>query len=148
MTRTTEALHTVGAVVLSVLVFFALLYLVAPVFEWIVNLYGYLVVPERYGGGAEVTRPSVLTLAVRAVLLSGLSAFAALRATFYLLSEAKAGVVVIVFVSAVALWGVVLALLVPTASTVEAIVGGYLPILLAVVPAVVISYVIWQDEKP
>ena len=64
--------QTVGAAIVSVVMFFLLLYIAAPIIESLLNLYGLIFVPERYGGGSEVDNPGFLTLAFRAVVASSL----------------------------------------------------------------------------
>jgi len=147
MSRSRQAFHTVGAAIVTIIVFFALLYLASPVFEWAINLFGRLFVPERFGGGAALDHPGLITRAVRALLLSGVSAFLAFTAAFDILSDAKSGLVAIGFSVAVAAWGTVMAILVPTQSAWEAILVGYVPILLVVVPALGLSYVMWQEHR-
>lgn len=72
--------QTVGAAIVSVVMFFLLLYIAAPIIESLLNLYGLIFVPERYGGGSEVDNPGFLTLAFRAIVASSLAAVGAFMA--------------------------------------------------------------------
>lgn len=96
--------QTIGAMVVSVVAFFVLLYVVAPIIETLLNLFGGFFVPARYGGGSEVDNPGILTLAIRAIIASGLSAVGAFMAAFRLFTEAHAKSVAIVFAIAVLAW--------------------------------------------
>lgn len=69
--------QTIGAAIVSVVVFFLLLYVSATIIESLLNIYGVLFVPERYGGGGEIDNPDFLTLAFRAILASSLAAVGA-----------------------------------------------------------------------
>lgn len=135
--------HTFGAVIISVTVFFLLIYLVAPVFEYLLNLFGKYFVPSRFGGGAESEHPGILTMLVRGVLVSGLSAYAAMLSAFYFFFSANPKVVGGVFGAVVLLWGAVF------------VVAGIMtkhylePIVLfgsGILPPCLIAYWAWQGD--
>ena len=46
--------QTIAASLLSVMLFFLLIYVVAPIIDSLLHVYGRGFVPERYGGGSEV----------------------------------------------------------------------------------------------
>lgn len=96
--------RTIGAIVVSVVAFFVLLYIVAPFLESLLSIFGRFFVPERYGGGSEVDNPGILTLAIRAIMISSLSAYVAFMASFWLFADAHAKSVAIVFAIVVVAW--------------------------------------------
>lgn len=132
-----------GAVLVSVIMFFVFVYLIAPIFEYLLNLFGTFFVPSRFGGGAASEHPSVLTMLIRSILVSGLSAYAAIVSAFYLFFRANSKVVAGVFGVVVVLWGSIFVVAgIMTKHYLEpAILFGT-----GVLPPCCIAYWIWQGD--
>lgn len=135
--------QTVGAAIVSVVVFFLLLYVAAPIIESLLNLHGRLFVPERYGGGSEVDNPGLLTLAFRAIMASGLSALCAFMASFKLFSSAHAKTVAVVFGLVIVAWG---GLFVLAGLSSGEVLAPLLIVGLGAVPPLFVAYWAWQGE--
>lgn len=133
--------QTIAAAIASVIVFFLLLYVVAPIIESLLNLLGRFFVPERYGGGSEVANPGLLNLAFRAIMASGVSAYAAFAASFKFFSKVHAKTVAVVFALAIAAWAVLFVYLGFMAGTVAA---PLLVVVLGAAPALFLAYWVWQ----
>jgi hypothetical protein len=135
--------QTVGAAIVSVVVFFLLLYVAAPIIESLLNLHGRLFVPERYGGGSEVDNPGLLTLAFRAIMASGLSAVGAFMAGFKLFSSAHAKTVSVVFGLVIVAWA---GLFVLAGLSSGAVLMPLLMVGLGAAPPLFVAYWAWQGE--
>jgi len=135
--------QTVGAAIVSVVVFFLLLYVAAPIIESLLNLHGRLFVPERYGGGSEVDNPGLLTLAFRAIMASGLSAVGAFKAGFKLFSNAHAKTVAVVFGLVVVAWA---GLFVLAGLSSGEVLMPLVMVGLGAAPPLFVAYWAWQGE--
>ena len=133
--------QTVGAAIVSVVMFFLLLYIAAPIIESLLNLYGLIFVPERYGGGSEVDNPGFLTLAFRATVASSLAAVGAFMASFKLFSSAHAKTVAAVFGLIVVAW---CGLFVVAGLSSSAVLMPLLIVVLGAVPPLFVAYWAWQ----
>lgn len=135
--------QTIVAAIVSVLVFFLLLYVAAPIIESLLNLHGRLFVPERYGGGSEADNPGILNLGFRAIIASGLSAYGAFAASFKICSAAHAKTVAIVFGLTIAAW----AGLFVYAGFMDGVVAmPLIMVFLGAAPALFVAYWAWQGE--
>lgn len=135
--------QTVGAAIVSVVVFFLLLYVAAPIIESLLNLHGRLFVPERYGGGSEVDNPGLLTLAFRAIMASGLSAVGAFMAGFKLFSGAHPKIVAGVFGLVIVGWA---GLFVLAGLSSGVVLMPLLMVGLGAAPPLFVAYWAWQGE--
>lgn len=134
---------TIGAALVSVVLFFALLYIVAPIAESLLNLHGRLFVPERYGGGSEVANPGILTLAFRAILASALSGLGALMAAEKFFSAAHMRTVAAIFSVVVIAWAGSFAY-VGLAS--GAVLMPLVMVGLGATPPLVVAYWVWREN--
>jgi len=135
--------HTIGAALVSVLVFFLLLYIAVPIVESLLNLHGRLFVPERYGGGSEVDNPGILTIAIRGIMASGLSAIGAFMACFKLFSEAHTKTVTVVFGLVIVLWA---GIFVFAGLSSGAVLMPLVMIALGAAPPLFVAYWVWEGE--
>jgi hypothetical protein len=135
--------QTIGAMITSIVVFFLLLYVAAPIIESFLNLFGRIFVPERYGGGSEIDNPGFLTLAFRSIMTSGLSAYGAFMASFRLFLSAHVKTVVAAFVFVVIAW----AGLIAVASLSSGMVAMPLTMLgLGAAPALFVAHWAWKGD--
>ncbi len=104
MTNETSWVQTIAATFVCIVVYFFLLYFVAPIVEYLVRQFGIFFVPNRFGGGSEVDNLGILNLAFRMTMASGLSACAAFIASASVCSNAHAKTVAIVFALAITVW--------------------------------------------
>lgn len=135
--------QTIGAAIVSVIVFFFLLYIAAPIVESLMNFHGRLFVPERYGGGSQVDNPGILNLALRAIMASGLSAVGAFAAALKLFSSAHKRALAILFGFVIVAWA---GLFVLAGILSGAVLMPLAMVGLGAVPPLVVAYWAWKDE--
>ena len=141
-----SVVHTTAVAVTVVVVYFVVLYVGTPIIEWALNLYGRWFVPERYGGGRELDNPGVLTLLIRVLLMSGISAWAAFSASVILFQRAHARTVAVALGSSVIAWAGFLVFLMPFETPLKVFMG-VLGIVFMAVPPLVITYILWCEES-
>lgn len=135
--------QTVGAAIVSVVVFFLLLYVAAPIIESLLNLHGRFFVPERYGGGNEVDNPGLIALTIRAIMASGLSAAGAFMAGFKLFSNAHAKNVAVIFGLVIVAWA---GLFVIAGLSLGAVLMPLVVVGLGAAPPLFVAYWAWQGK--
>jgi|OpeIllAssembly_1097287.scaffolds.fasta_scaffold189025_2 hypothetical protein len=135
--------QTIAAAIASIVVFFLLLYFVAPIIESLLNLFGKLFVPERYGGGSEVDNPGILKIAFHGIIASGLSAYGAFAASFSVCSAAHAKTVAVVFGLAIATW---VGIIIYAGFMAGVVAMPLLMVFLGAAPALFVAYWAWRGE--
>jgi hypothetical protein len=138
--------QTVGAAIAVVVIYFVILYIGTPIIQWAFDLYGRLFVPERFGGGREVDNPGLLTLLFRVLLLSGISAWAAVAATFKIFEGAHARAVAVALGVSIVAWAGYLFFLMPVEFTFRAFMAALLVVLMAA-PPLYFTYILWVEES-
>ena len=135
--------RTTLAALTAIALFFALLYLVSPIYEWVMLVYGRIFVPERYGGGTLADDPSLFARGVRVTLISTLSALGAFFGSLWLFANANHKVVAATFTGGILLWVGFLAFFIPYELSFVAAIAVFV-ILLMAAPPLFIAYFIWR----
>src|SRR3972149_1427004 len=141
MNRTFSIWQTIVAAMTSISIYLIMVYIVTPILDNVLIIFGKFFIPERFGGGSDADNPSLLMVIIRGMVMNGLSAYAALKTCSVLFVNAHVRTVVAVFG---------LFLLVGTAlftyrfSHSEGLGALLVPIL--ALPAFYFMYVVWQDE--
>lgn len=134
--------QTTLAAILSVVGFFLLLYVVAPILEVALNIFGRIFIPERLGGGTEAGNPGLLNLAFRAIMASGASALVALAGSTRLFALAHAKTVAVIFALAIVAWGGFFGYIGLSSG---AIFTSLVMVVLGVIPPLVVACWAWQE---
>lgn len=95
-------LSTITACFAIVIIYFFLVFFVAPIVEAALDWHSRVFVPARYGGGEE--SPGLLTLLIRGVMLSGGSAAAAFFGVLVIFRRANLWFVAWAFALAMMAW--------------------------------------------
>jgi hypothetical protein len=146
MENSTSVGHTIGAAVIAVAGYFLLLYLGAPIIEWLLDFFGRWFVPERFGGGSETDSPGLPTLLFRVLFLSGVSAWVALSAGFKMFEDASPRIIAVLLSVAVVIWAGYLLFLVPKTISMHTVMM-ILSVVLVLAPPLYFAYTLWVEES-
>lgn len=140
--RTFSWRQTILAAITSIAIYLIMIYIVTPILDKILIVFGKIFIPERFGGGTEAANPGLLTAIIRGMLMNGLSAYAALKTCSTLFANAHVRTVAVVF-GFVVLIGTALFTYVFFRSD-----GfGALIIPIVALPALYLVYVVWRDKE-
>jgi hypothetical protein len=81
--------HTVGAILVCHGVYLLMVYVVTPILDKILTIFGIFFIPERYGGGSEAQNPGILQLIFWGLVQNGISAYCAITASMAAFSKAN-----------------------------------------------------------
>jgi len=137
--------HTCGAVPTILIAYVLVFHYGTPIIEWVLNLYGRWIVPERFGGGSDPDNHGALATLMRILLISGISAWAAVHVTSSLFRRSHPRIVLSFCAGALVCWaGFLLFLMPPRLSFASVMV--VLMIAVVAVPPLFFAFFIWRDN--
>jgi hypothetical protein len=142
MERTYSRWQTIFAAITSIAIYLIMIYIVTPMLDKILIVFGKILIPERFGGGIEADNPGLLTTIIRGMFMNWLSAYAAFRTCSALFANAHVRTVAVIF-GLVVLTGVGLF----TYAFFHSDGFGALIIPIVALPAIYLVYVAWRDKE-
>lgn len=134
--------QTLSAALTSIVIFFVLLLVVAPIIIDFMNFIGPYLIPQRFGSG-RVDDGGIIAVLIRSIIISGLCAIIALSQALRFFENSNVKLVSITFSLAILIWGGFVSyagfLVGETAFSV-----GFL--LMAVAPPLAVAFYIWRDN--
>lgn len=143
MNRNYSIWQTILAALTSIAIYLLMIYIVTPILDKLLTIFGKYFMPESFGGGSEADNPGLLTLIWRGMLMNGLSSYSALKTCFELFANAHVRAVAVIF-GLVALIGTILFSYVFYRSDGF---GALLIVIMVAIPALYFVYVAWRDEE-
>lgn len=143
MEKSNNFFQTVFGSLFCVIVFFGLLYVATPIFQFILYLYGRIFIPERLGGGSQVDNPGLIQVAIRSLMMSALSAYGGFIVTSWAFSKAHAKTVAAIFSISIIAWA---AFFVYAGASAGDAVTPVIVVVFGAGPALFISYLAWSGE--
>lgn len=134
--KTSSLLQTIGACVVSLIAFFILLYVGGALLDWAWRQF-------------DTKEPGLITLSVRAIITSALSAIGAFSLCGLLFPDGSSKVVPIAFGVGLICWATAMSLLIPFGDVPldVALIAGVLPIALAIGPGLVVAAWVYRDAQ-
>jgi hypothetical protein len=66
-----------------------MIYIITPILDKILTVFGIFFIPERYGGGSEAQNPGMIQLIFQGLIQNGISAYCAIKASMIAFSNAN-----------------------------------------------------------
>lgn len=77
--RTFSLKITFLSTLIAIIIYLIMIYVVVPIFEFLLKIFGRIFVPESLGGGRYVDKPSLIEAIWRGGLMNAVSVYAALK---------------------------------------------------------------------
>ena len=137
--------HTCGAVPTILIAYVLVFHYGTPVIEWVLNLYGTWIVPERFGGGSKLDDRGALANLMQILLISGISTLAAVYATSNLFRRSHPRVVLSFCAGTFVCWAGFLLFLMPPRLSIASVMV-MLMITAVAIPPLFFAFFIWRDN--
>lgn len=71
--------HTVWAIIVCIGIYLFMIYVVTPILDKILTIFGIFFIPERYGGGSEAQHKGLLQIIFWGLVQNGISAYYSIK---------------------------------------------------------------------
>lgn len=71
--------HTVWAIIVCIGIYLFMIYVITPILDKVLTIFGIFFIPERYGGGSEAQHKGLLQIIFWGLVQNGISAYCSIK---------------------------------------------------------------------